>query len=232
MRESEVAQSGPTPSDPWTAAHQAPPPMGFSRQEYWSGVPLPSPTHYSNQGLIYFCQTHSHNIYLKFTRLELTTERSDQTFSHNICLKITRLVRRFCEGETCPRARYTVILTKTKQCRKSICPSLLKSPWPLSLSQGLRTPFSSSGTLNFLSTYLGIDSLSKRVSCSCSGQRRMSKLISTQLATAGILERLFQVSRESSDPGVLTMVGGGAFSTMQNRIMFPKRWFTIKGWDK
>ena len=29
---------------PWTAAHQAPPSMGFSRQEYWSGVPLPSPT--------------------------------------------------------------------------------------------------------------------------------------------------------------------------------------------
>ena len=28
---------------PWTAAFQAPPSMGFSRQEYWSGVPLPSP---------------------------------------------------------------------------------------------------------------------------------------------------------------------------------------------
>ena len=28
---------------PWTAAHQAPPSIGFSRQEYWSGVPLPSP---------------------------------------------------------------------------------------------------------------------------------------------------------------------------------------------
>ena len=28
---------------PWTAAYQAPLPMGFSRQEYWSGVPLPSP---------------------------------------------------------------------------------------------------------------------------------------------------------------------------------------------
>ena len=28
---------------PWTAAHQAPPSMGFSGQEYWSGVPLPSP---------------------------------------------------------------------------------------------------------------------------------------------------------------------------------------------
>ena len=28
---------------PWTADYQAPPSMGFSRQEYWSGVPLPSP---------------------------------------------------------------------------------------------------------------------------------------------------------------------------------------------
>ena len=28
---------------PWTVAHQAPPSMGFSRQECWSGVPLPSP---------------------------------------------------------------------------------------------------------------------------------------------------------------------------------------------
>ena len=28
---------------PWTIAHQAPPSMGFSRQEYWSGVPSPSP---------------------------------------------------------------------------------------------------------------------------------------------------------------------------------------------
>ena len=29
---------------PWTAAHQAPLSVGFSKQEYWSGVPLPSPT--------------------------------------------------------------------------------------------------------------------------------------------------------------------------------------------
>ena len=31
------------PATPWTAAHQVPPSMGFSGQEYWSGVPLPSP---------------------------------------------------------------------------------------------------------------------------------------------------------------------------------------------
>ena len=40
--ESEVAQSCPTLVTPWTAAYQAPPSMGFSRQKYWSGVPLPS----------------------------------------------------------------------------------------------------------------------------------------------------------------------------------------------
>ena len=28
---------------PWTVAHQVPPSMGFSRQQYWSGLPLPSP---------------------------------------------------------------------------------------------------------------------------------------------------------------------------------------------
>ena len=38
--ESEVAQSCPTLATPWTAAHQAPPSMGFSSQKYWSGVPL------------------------------------------------------------------------------------------------------------------------------------------------------------------------------------------------
>ena len=31
---------------PWTAAHQAPPSMGFSRQEYWSGLPFSSPYYY------------------------------------------------------------------------------------------------------------------------------------------------------------------------------------------
>ena len=34
---------------PWTAAYQAPLPMEFSRQEYWSGLPLPSPMHESEK---------------------------------------------------------------------------------------------------------------------------------------------------------------------------------------
>ena len=36
---------------PWTAAHEAPLSMGFSRQEYWSGVPLPSPGDLPNPGI-------------------------------------------------------------------------------------------------------------------------------------------------------------------------------------
>ena len=40
--ESEIAQSCPTLATPRTAAYQAPPSMGFSRQKYWSGVPSPS----------------------------------------------------------------------------------------------------------------------------------------------------------------------------------------------
>ena len=43
---------------PWTIAHQAPPSMGFSRQEYWSGVPFPSPTLAFNQFFLFFFLTH------------------------------------------------------------------------------------------------------------------------------------------------------------------------------
>ena len=36
---------------PWTAAHHPPPSMGFSRQEYWSGLPLPSPGDLPDPGI-------------------------------------------------------------------------------------------------------------------------------------------------------------------------------------
>ena len=38
-----VAKSCLTLATPWTIAHWAPLSMGFSRQEYWSGLPFPSP---------------------------------------------------------------------------------------------------------------------------------------------------------------------------------------------
>ena len=36
---------------PWTVAHQAPPSMGFPRQEYWSGLPFPSPGNLPDPGI-------------------------------------------------------------------------------------------------------------------------------------------------------------------------------------
>ena len=36
---------------PWTVAYQAPPSMEFSRQEYWSGLPFPSPGDVPNPGI-------------------------------------------------------------------------------------------------------------------------------------------------------------------------------------
>ena len=44
--ESEVAQCVWLLATPWTAAYQALLSMGFSRQEYWSGLPLPSPNNF------------------------------------------------------------------------------------------------------------------------------------------------------------------------------------------
>ena len=39
-------------ANPYTAAHQAPPTLGFSRQEHWSGLPFPSPMHKSEKGKV------------------------------------------------------------------------------------------------------------------------------------------------------------------------------------
>ena len=45
---------------PWTPAYQAPPSMGFSRQEYWSGVPLPSLIFYIIPFNYIYIYTHTH----------------------------------------------------------------------------------------------------------------------------------------------------------------------------
>ena len=46
-----VTQSGPTLAMPWTVAHEAPLSRGFSKQEYWSGLPSPSPGYLPDPGI-------------------------------------------------------------------------------------------------------------------------------------------------------------------------------------
>ena len=49
--ESEVTKLCLTLATPWAVAYQAPPSMRFSRQEYWSGLPFPSPEDLSDPGI-------------------------------------------------------------------------------------------------------------------------------------------------------------------------------------
>ena len=53
---------------PWTAALQAPPSLGFSRQEYWSGVPLPFPPIMLGHTFLHFA-IFSANVSLSITML-------------------------------------------------------------------------------------------------------------------------------------------------------------------
>ena len=51
LRECEVVSVVSDSAAPWTVAHQAPLSMGFSRQEYWSGLPCPAPADLPNPGI-------------------------------------------------------------------------------------------------------------------------------------------------------------------------------------
>ena len=81
VTESEVAQSCLTLCDPWMVAHQAPPSVGLSRQEYWSGLPLPSD---------YFtlCNHTSQNLLPYFILPSPTNGEGDGTHSSTLAWKI------------------------------------------------------------------------------------------------------------------------------------------------
>ena len=81
---------------PWTAAYQAPPSMGFSRQEYWSGVPLPSLSIHSQFAILENDRVewgfHTHNFHSHYSwplwstssRLPVPAEMSNW-MSHSHC---------------------------------------------------------------------------------------------------------------------------------------------------
>ena len=63
---------------PWTAAFQAPPSMGFSRQEYWSGVPLPSPSH-ASKAVLKILQARLHSSWTEnFQIFKLDLEKAEE----------------------------------------------------------------------------------------------------------------------------------------------------------
>ena len=74
---------------PWTAAFQAPPSMGFSRQEYWSGVPLPSPkeclSNVKNNTLLTHCHQYLIPIPLLFVCIILVYDKHKKNI-RQICM--------------------------------------------------------------------------------------------------------------------------------------------------
>ena len=90
-----------------TTAHQAPPSMGFSRQEYWSGVPLPSP----------------------MTNLDSILKRRDitlQTKVHLVRAMVFPVVMYGCESWTVKKAERQRIDAFEQCCWRR----LLRVPWP------------------------------------------------------------------------------------------------------
>jgi len=101
---------------PWTAAYQAPPSMGFARQEYWSGVPFPSSS-------------------LQFHR-DVTGPMASQQGQHNRCMMVPSLtVVRDSPISICQACLEEV---SSPLC---LCKSLLKLHWSLSLSNLINLEF-------------------------------------------------------------------------------------------
>ena len=69
---------------PWTAAYQGPPSMGFSRQECWSGVPLPSLIHFNNYYQIWHALLSRKNY--KACQRQKQTQRKKSNHQKQICI--------------------------------------------------------------------------------------------------------------------------------------------------
>ena len=78
---------------PWTAAYQAPPSMGFSRQEYWSGVPLPSPMMCLGVVVLILLDLSGiYHIFLKFLPAFISPSWNSSCGVHNVLNKPFSLV--------------------------------------------------------------------------------------------------------------------------------------------
>ena len=125
--ESEVTQSCLTLSDPWTAAYQPPPSMGFSRQEYWSRVPLPSPadgdcSHEIKRRLLLGRKV--------MTNLDSIFKSRDITLSTKICLvkaMVFPVVMYGCESWTVKKAAAAAAAASFQLC-PTLCDPIDGSP--------------------------------------------------------------------------------------------------------
>ena len=77
---------------PWTAAYQAPLSMGFSRQEYWSGVPLLAPIKFLLESLDLVGKYHFHPFFLTHTHTHTHTQRKRNLLTGIIYFQTLELI--------------------------------------------------------------------------------------------------------------------------------------------
>ena len=92
---------------PWTAAYQAPPSMGFARQEYWSGVPLPSPSrgsrHHKNRNKRHLVCKRRNSTFLNclFRRFHEISRKATTT-NNSFCMDIRSIYKNWLYNYICP----------------------------------------------------------------------------------------------------------------------------------
>ena len=78
---------------PWTVARQAPLPMGFSRQEYWSGLPLPPPGDLPNSGIESASPTLAGGSFTAWALGKASEERSSKIKTTTLLTQVTKYQR-------------------------------------------------------------------------------------------------------------------------------------------
>ena len=114
-----VIQSRQTLCNPMDVAHQAPLSIGFSRQEYWSGLPFPPPRGLSDPGI----KSISPALAGRFFFFFLPSEPSGKT------MKMSLFIKNHWEGFSCVKKRHHLQIPLTKICQKVF------SPWTLHVSR-------------------------------------------------------------------------------------------------
>ena len=108
---------------PWSEAYQAPPSMGFSRQEYWSGAPLPSPSHVASGNEKW--SRHSHWLPLWKNCLETSCKiRYTPTIwpSNKTTDVYPSEMKTYIHAKTCMWAYITALFINVKNQKQRGCP--------------------------------------------------------------------------------------------------------------
>ena len=107
---------------PWTAAYQTPPSMGFSRQEYWSGVPLPSP----NGMLLSHNKEWTNSMYSNTEGLEIiilstTSQKEKDKYNYHCTWKLKYGTNEvICKTETNSQTWRRLVVTKGEESGRGV----------------------------------------------------------------------------------------------------------------